>query len=45
MKRKMKMLFLYDPTFYICIGTAVTVVYLAALAGSRRDSGANETFF
>lgn len=39
------MFFLYDPMFYICIATSVTVVYLAALAGSGRDSGANETFF
>lgn len=28
---------LSDPMFYICMITSVTVIYLAALAGSGRD--------
>jgi hypothetical protein len=28
---------LNDPMFYVCMMTSVTVIYLAALAGSGRD--------
>jgi hypothetical protein len=28
---------LNDPMFYVCMITSVTVIYLAALAGSGRD--------
>jgi hypothetical protein len=31
------MFLLRDPLFYLCIMTSVTVIYLAALAGSGRD--------
>jgi hypothetical protein len=31
------MFFLYDPMFYVCIATCVTVIYLSALAGSGSD--------
>ena len=32
------MLIVSDPMFYICLITSVTVIYLAALAGSGRDN-------
>ena len=38
------MFFLFDPMFYVCIATRVTVIYLSALAGSGFDDGVNEGF-
>jgi hypothetical protein len=37
------MFILSDPMFYVCMMTSVTVIYLSALAGSGRDSGANQS--
>jgi hypothetical protein len=31
-----------DPMLYICVMTSITVIYLAALAGSGRDNGTEE---
>jgi len=36
------MFILRDPMFYICMITSITVIYLAALAGSGRDKGVEE---
>jgi hypothetical protein len=37
-----QMFILSDPMFYICMLTSVTVIYLAALAGSGRDKSIEE---
>jgi len=36
------LLLLRDPMFYVCMITSVTVIYLAAVAGSGRDHGVEE---
>ena len=33
---------LRDPMFYVCMISSVTVIYLAAAAGSGRDHGTKE---
>ena len=38
------MFILSDPMFYICMMTSVTIIYLSALAGSRRDKKVNENY-